>query len=38
MQVQVMELLVIVTVVLIFEFASARWGYDSRDLFRYREE
>ena len=29
-----MELLVIVFVVALFEYAAARWGYDSRDDFR----
>jgi hypothetical protein len=29
-----MELLFIVGVVIIFELAVARWGYDSRDGFR----
>jgi hypothetical protein len=29
-----MELLLIVIVVLVFELAVARWGYDSRDGFR----
>ena len=38
MQVNAMELLVIVALVLIFEFAAARWGYDSRDLFRLRDD
>jgi len=27
-----MELVIIVALVLLFEFAAARWGYDSRDL------
>jgi hypothetical protein len=30
-----MELLLIISVVLIFEFAAVRWGYDSRDDFRF---
>ena len=30
-----MELLLIVALVLLFEVAAARWGYDSRDLFRF---
>ena len=38
MQVYAMELLVIVAVVLIFELAAARWGFDSRDLFRHRDD
>ena len=29
-----MELLIIVAVVAIFEYAAARWGVDSRDLLR----
>ena len=29
-----MELLFIVAIVLAFEYAAARWGYDSRDLLR----
>lgn len=32
-----MELLVIVAVLLIFEFAAARWGFDSRELFGPRD-
>ena len=28
------DLLLIVAIVAIFEFAAARWGADSRDLFR----
>ena len=32
-----MELLVIVAVVLLFEYAAVRWGYDSRDDFRVTE-
>jgi hypothetical protein len=31
-----MELLLVVAVVLVFELAAARWGYDSRDDFRPR--
>jgi hypothetical protein len=31
-----MELFVIVAIVLVFELAAARWGYDSRDDFRRR--
>jgi hypothetical protein len=30
-----MELLLIVALVLAFEFAAARWGADSRDAFRF---
>ena len=30
-----MELLLIITLVLLFELAAARWGYDSRDGFRF---
>jgi hypothetical protein len=29
-----MELLFIVALVLLFELAAVRWGYDSRDTFR----
>ena len=29
-----MELLLILLVVVVLEFAAARWGYDSRDDFR----
>ena len=29
-----MELLLIITLVLLFELAAARWGHDSRDGFR----
>ena len=29
-----MELVVIIVAILLFELAAARWGYDSRDLFR----
>jgi hypothetical protein len=29
-----MELLLIILLVLVFEYAAARWGYDSRDDFR----
>jgi hypothetical protein len=31
-----MELLLILALVVIFEFAAVRWGYDSRDDFRVR--
>jgi hypothetical protein len=27
-----MELLLIVAIIVVFEYAAARWGYDSRDL------
>jgi hypothetical protein len=27
-----MELLLIIAVIFVFEYAAARWGYDSRDL------
>ena len=30
-----MELLLIIALVLLFELAAARWGYDSRDGFRF---
>ena len=30
-----MELVLIITLVLLFELAAARWGYDSRDGFRF---
>jgi hypothetical protein len=29
------ELLVVVLLIVTFEFAAARWGYDSRDSFRF---
>jgi hypothetical protein len=29
-------LLIVLTLVLIFEYAAQRWGYDSRDGFRLR--
>jgi len=29
-------LLIIVTLVAIFEYAAARWGFDSREGFRFR--
>ncbi len=29
-------LLIVITFVAIFEYAAARWGYDSRDGFRFR--
>ena len=32
-----MELLVILGIVIVFEYATARWGYDSRDLTRFPE-
>jgi hypothetical protein len=35
-EVNPMELLLIITVVIVFEFAAARWAYDSRDGFRIR--
>jgi len=31
------ELLLIVLLIVIFEFAAARWGYDSRDSFRFHK-
>jgi hypothetical protein len=30
------ELFVIVAIVLAFEYAAARWGFDSRDGFRFK--
>lgn len=30
-----MELVLIILLVLVFEYAAARWGYDSRDGFRF---
>ena len=33
-----MEVLFIAAIVFIFEFAAARWGYDSRDLLRGLKE
>jgi hypothetical protein len=30
-----MELLLIISLVLIFEYAAVRWGHDSRDDFRF---
>ena len=35
--ISIMEtLLIVITFVAIFEYAAARWGYDSRDGFRFR--
>ena len=31
-----MEIIVIVALVVAFEYAAARWGYDSRDGFRFK--
>jgi hypothetical protein len=30
-----MELLVVITLILVFEYAALRWGHDSRDSFRF---
>ena len=30
-----MELLIIIALVVIFEYAAVRWGHDSRDGFRF---
>ena len=32
-----MELLLILLMIVIFDFAAARWGYDSRDGFRFNK-
>ena len=32
-----MELLFIAAIVLAFEFAALRWGYDSRELLRFKK-
>ncbi len=32
-----MELLLILLLVVVFEYAAARWGYDSRDGFRFKK-
>jgi hypothetical protein len=34
--ISVQLLLLVITVVLIFEYAALRWGFDSRDAFRFR--
>jgi hypothetical protein len=31
-----MELLIIAILIIVFELAAARWGYDSRDGFAHR--
>jgi hypothetical protein len=36
-QVNIMELVVLIAAILLFEFAALRWGYDSRDLLRRRD-
>jgi hypothetical protein len=33
-----MELLVVVIAILLLDLAAARWGYDSRDLLRNRND
>jgi len=32
-----MELLAVIMLIAIFEFAAARWGYDSRDGYRFNK-